>query len=509
MTSRTETNGSQGEEDPHTSPDIHPSLDATDEHVHPRAAVTVLCLAGIVVALMQTIIVPLIPQLPTLLNADASNTTWAITITLLVGAVATPIGGRIGDMYGKRLAILASLGFVAVGSITCALSTSLPLFILGRGLQGLGFGIIALGISVMRDIVPARYLGSAVGTMSASLGIGGALGLPFAAAIAQHVSWHALFWSCGAVAALAAVGVVLTVPKSSSASGGRFDLLGALGLAGVLVCLLLPLSKGAVWGWAAPLTLGCFGGFVVLLGVWSAVELRRPNPLIDLRILGERPLLLTNLASIATGFAFYAMQLIPIQLLMAPTSSPNGFGYDMVHASLILAPSGLVMFALSNLSGRINAALGARVSLALGGAVIGIGYVVFIVGLAGPWALTWVHMLVIACCIGAGLGIAYSAMPALIMQSVSIEQTGESNGVNALMRIIGTSTASAVVGMLLTWSMITVTGPDGTDPDGGVISVPASEGYLWASGIALTACVVASVVAMAIPGRRGLTETPV
>ncbi len=113
-------------------------------------------------------------------------------------------------------------------------------------------------------------------------------------------------------------------------------------------------------------------------------------------------------------------------------------------------------------------------------------------------------MLVIACCIGAGLGIAYSAMPALIMQSVSVEQTGESNGVNALMRIIGTSTASAVVGMLLTWSVVTISGPDGVP-----IAVPASDGYLWAAGIALATCVIASVVALAIPARRGLTETPV
>ncbi len=158
------------------------------------------------------------------------------------------------------------------------------------------------------------------------------------------------------------------------------------------------------------------------------------------------------------------MQLIPIQLLMAPTFPPDGLGYDMVHASLILAPSGLVMFAMSNVSGRMNAALGARVSLALG-VVIGIGYHV-IVGVAGPWGISWIHMLVLSCCIGAGLGIAYSAMPALIMQVVSVEQTGESNGVNALMRIIGTSTASAVVGMLLTWSMTSFTGPDGASSRG-------------------------------------------
>ncbi|WP_287016214.1 MFS transporter [Gordonia sp. (in: high G+C Gram-positive bacteria)] len=467
---------------------------------HPRLAVTILCAAGIVVALMQTIIVPLIPQLPTLLNADPGDTTWALTITLLAGAVITPIGGRLGDMYGKRLMLVASMGCVATGSAVCALSASLPPFLVGRALQGLGFGTIALGISVMRDIVPPRHLGSSVGTMSASLGIGGALGLPFAAAIAQHVSWHALFWACAAAALLGAAGIALTVPESLSRTGGRFDLLGALGLAAMLVFLLLPLSKGSEWGWSAPLTIGMFAAFVVVAVVWWFVERRGANPLIDLDVATERPVMLTNIASVATGFAFYSMQLIPIQLLMAPTTGPNGLGLDMFTASLVLAPSGILMFIFSHVSARLTAAFGPRVSLATGGAVIAAGYVVFIVALTGPWAMNWGVMLGVACLIGAGLGVAYSAMPALIMSSVRVEQTGEANGVNALMRVVGTSTSAAVVGMILTWSMISVPAADGTG-----VGVPTESGYLWASAISLGACVLAIVLALAIPPRRPIS----
>ena len=473
------------------------------EH-HPRAAVTVLCAAGIVVALMQTIIVPLIPQLPTLLHADPGNTSWALTITLLVGAVVTPIGGRLGDMYGKRMALLGSMGCVGVGSVVCALSGALLPFLIGRGLQGLGFGTIALGISVMRDIVPPRHLGSSVGTMSASLGIGGALGLPFAALIAQHVSWHALFWACAGAALLGAVGIALTVPESPTRTGGRFDAVGALGLAAMLVCLLLPLSKGSTWGWASPMTLGLLVGFVVVGVMWCLYERGRGNALIDLTVAIERPVLLTNVASIATGFAFYSMHLIPIQLLMAPSTSRDGLGFDMVTASLILAPSGLLMFVFSHISGRLTTAFGPRISLAVGGLVIGSGYVVFLVALTGPWEMNWVLMLVIACLVGAGLGIAYSAMPALIMRSVRVEQTGEANGVNALMRVVGTSTSAALVGMLLTWSMVAVEASDGQ-----VTAVPSESGYLWAAGISLGACVVASLIALAIPPARPLVEEKV
>ena len=464
---------------------------------HPRAAVAVLCAAGIVVALMQTIIVPLIPQLPDLLHAAPSDTTWALTMTLLAGAVITPIGGRLGDMYGKRRMLLASMGCVAAGSILCALSSALLPFLIGRGLQGLGFGTIALGISVMRDIVPARHLGSSVGTMSASLGIGGALGLPVSAFIAQSIGWHALFWLCAGAAGMAAVGIALTVPESRGRAGGRFDLLGAVGLAAMLVCLLLPLSKGASWGWASPTTLGVLITFLIVAATWWRWERRRNTPLIDLRVALDRPVLLTNTASVATGFAFYSMQLMPIQLLMAPAGAPIGLGFDMLMASLVLAPSGILMFVFSHVSAWLTDRAGPRVSLAVGGLVIGLGYVVFLVLLL-TGGFTWWIMLIVACLTGAGLGIAYSAMPALIMRAVPVAQTGEANGVNALMRVVGTSTSAAVVGMVLTWSAVQISVP------GGAIVVPDTNGYLIASIVSLVACVVAAALAIAIPASRRL-----
>ena len=180
------------------------------------------------------------------------------------------------------------------------------------------------------------------------------------------------------------------------------------------------------------------------------------------------------------------MQLMPIQVLMAPSAAETGLGLDMVDASLILAPSGIVMFAFSHLSARLTIAFGPRISLATGGAVIGLGYVMFIVLLIGWLPVDWWTMLVNGCIIGAGLGIAYSAMPALIMSAVPVEQTGEANGVNALMRVVGTSMSAALVGMILTWSLTE-------------LGVPSTAGYLWASGISLAACVVAALIALAIP----------
>ncbi|ADG78864.1 major facilitator superfamily MFS_1 [Tsukamurella paurometabola DSM 20162] len=463
---------------------------------YPRAAVAVLCAAGIVVALMQTIIVPLIPELPDMLHASPSNASWTLTITLLVGAVGTPIAGRLGDMFGKRRVLLGTMTAVAVGSTVCAMSPAFIPFLLGRGLQGLGIGAIAVGISILRDIVPAARLGSAVGTMSASLGVGGALGLPIAAVIARHVNWHALFWVCAIAAVACGVAIFRLVPTGPADPGGSFDAVGTAGLTVVLTLILLPLSKAAEWGWTSPVTLTLFAAFLLAGSLWWRYELRTPNALIDVRTLLRRPILLTNAASVATGFAFYAMQLMPIQILMAPDSAPTGLGLGMVNASLVLMPSGLVMFAFTRVSARITDRHGARLSLALGAVVIAGGYLILLLAIVGPWPVGWWWILASSATVGAGLGIAYSAMPALIMAVVPVEQTGEANGVNALMRSVGTATATAVVAMVLTGDAVSTMTLDGN------VETPSSGAYTATTLLGLTICLLAAICALAIPRLR-------
>jgi predicted MFS family arabinose efflux permease len=137
------------------------------------------------------------------------------------------------------------------GSITAALSDSLAPMIVGRVLQGTAGGVIPLGISIMRDELLAERLGSATAMMSASLGVGAALGLPAAALIADNFDWRMLFWSSAAMGAVALLLVLLLVPESKVRTGGRFDLIGGLGMAAGLVCLLLAISKGGDWGWSS------------------------------------------------------------------------------------------------------------------------------------------------------------------------------------------------------------------------------------------------------------------
>jgi MFS family permease len=470
----------------------HPGDAGTPAPPRANLVVAVLAMAGIVVSLMQTLVIPLIPQLPRLLHSSAADTTWAITATLLAGAVATPTVGRLGDMYGKRRMLLVSLVLLVAGSVIGALSDSLTPMIAGRALQGLAAGVIPLGISIMRDELPAERLGSATALMSASLGVGGALGLPAAALLAERADWHILFWTAAWLGALVTGLVVAFVPESRVRTGGRFDLVGAAGLSIGLVCLLLAISKGSAWGWRSPVTTGLFGVAVVVLAVWGRWELRARQPLVDLRTAVRRQVLLTNLASGVFGFAMFAMSLVLPQLLQLPENTGYGLGRSLLTVGLVMAPSGLVMMAVAPLSARISRTRGPKTTLMLGAAVVATGYGLNIVLMSATW-----HLVLVSSLIGAGIGLAYGAMPALVMGAVPVSETAAANSLNTLMRSIGTSVSSAVAGLVLAQMTITY----------GSVAFPSQNGFRVVMAIGAATALGALCIAGFLP-RRNPTSTP-
>lgn len=455
--------------------------------MRPGGIVTVLASCGLVASFMQTLVIPLIPSLPAILGADAADASWVITVTLLAAAVIMPVSGRLGDLYGKRLVLLVSLGVLIAGSVVCALASGLLPMILGRGLQGCAMGIIPLGISIMRDILPAERVGSAIAMMSATLGVGGAIGLPVSAVVAQAASWRVLFWLVAGLGAACLALLWVVVPDSSLRADGRFDGLGAVGLAAGLVSLLLAITKGGVWGWGSPTTLGLFAAAAVVFAVWGVYQLRVRHPLVNLRVSARRPVLFTNVASVLVGFSMYSSSLVLPQLLQAPATTGYGLGQSMVAAGLWMAPGGLVMMALSPVSARLTRRSGPRTSLVVGAGVIAVGYVGSTLLLGNV-----VEVMIAAVIVSAGVGIAYAAMPGLIMGSVPLHETASANGLNSLMRSVGTSVSSAVMATLLAQMTFTV----------GTLTVPSLTGFRVAFLIAAGAALVGLLVTLLVPSAR-------
>ncbi len=451
------------------------------------AVVPVLAFAGIVVAVMQTLLVPVIKDLPQLLDTAPADATWVLTSTLLSGAVATPIMGRLGDLYGKRRMLVTSLAVMVVGALVSAFTSDLLLMIAGRTLQGFAMGAIPLGIGLMRDMLPPERLGSAMALMSSSIGVGGGLALPAAALVAQHSDWHALYFGAAALGVLAIALTLLVVPESPARAGGGFDLPGALGLSAGLVLFLLPVSKGSDWGWTSGTTLALFGAAAVVLLLWGLMELRVSAPLVDLRTTARREVLLTNLASIMVGVSFFVVSLVLPQLLQLPASTGYGLGQSMVVAGLCVAPLGLTMMFTAPVYARLSARYGPKSTLILGLLVIAAGYG----GGLGLMDAAW-QTVVTSVVLGAGIGLAYSSLPALIIGAVPASETGAANGLNTLMRSIGTSVSSAVIGMVLANTADTVGG----------VAVPTLHGFRLSFLIATAAVAVGLALALFLPGGR-------
>ncbi|MFG2650514.1 MFS transporter [Streptomyces sp. NPDC048436] len=449
-----------------------------------RLTVPVLAFGGILMAVTQTVVVPLLPDLPRLTGSSPGAVSWLVTATLLAGAVLTPVLGRAGDMYGKRRVLLAALGLMTAGSTLCALTSDIRILIAARALQGAAAAVVPLSISILRDELPPERTGSAVALMSSTVGIGAALGLPLAALIVQYADWHAMFW---ATSALGAIGFTLawwTVRESPVRSPARFDTWGALGLAAGLVCLLLAVSQGGQWGWGSAPVIGLFVAALAILAVWWRQQLGAKAPLVDLRLASGRRVALPHVAALLAGFAFYANSLVTAQLLQAPVASGYGLGLSIVATGLCLLPNGVIMLVLSPVSARVSTAYGARVTLAVGAAVIALGYVLRIVDSRHLWTIV-----LGAAVVSTGTTFAYSALPTLILRAVPLTQTASANGVNVLMRTIGQSMCSAAVAAALVHHTTALDG----------VRVPTLSGYQLAFAMAGTIALVACATALAIP----------
>lgn len=453
-----------------------------------RLITAILCLSGTVVALQQTMVIPLLPDFPKILGVSADDASWLVTVTLLTSAVATPIVSRLADMFGKRRMMLISMTMIVVGSLVAAIGGNFVALLIGRGLQGFAISMIPVGISIMRDELPKEKVASATALMSATLGIGSALGLPLSGLIFEHLGWPAIFWLSAIVGVLLIIAVAVVVPESSVRTRGKFDFLGAVMLSTALTAILLAISKGARWGWTSELTLLMFVIGIVTLALWFPYELRVTQPMVDLRTSAKRPVLLTNVASILVGFSMYANNLSTTQQLQMPKISGYGFELGVMAAGLCMIPAGLAMVFFAPVSANITKRFGAKITLIVGGTVLALAYIARVF-LTGSIAL----IIISAAVVSIGTAIAYSAMPMLIMRSVPITETASANGLNSLLRSVGTSTSSAVVAAMLTSMVIP------SRPGEGLPSIDAFKNIFW---LAALAAVAAAAAAAFIP-RRG------
>jgi EmrB/QacA subfamily drug resistance transporter len=454
----------------------------------------ILTLAGTAYALQQTMVVPALPALQQDLDTTTTWVTWVMTGFLLSAAVLTPILGKLGDRFGKERLLVISLAVFFVGCVGCAAAPDIWALIGFRVVSGTAGAVFPLSFGIIRDEFPHAKVKVGIGLLSAVFGVGGGFGLVLSGLVVDNLSWRWLFVIGAVPVAVATVLVHRFVPESPVRSRARIDVPGAALLSVVLASLLVALSEGSNWGWTSPAVLGLLALSVLSAVAWVVLERRVAEPLIDIQVMAERPVLLTNATALIAGFAMFGAFVLVPRFVESPDGLPSdiasqlgyGFGASATVTGLYLLPGSVLMLFAGPFAGLLGRRVGSKWPLAIGMALIAVSSALLAALHDEPW-----QVVVAMAGLSVGVGFAFAAMAALITEAVEPTETGIATGINTVMRTVG-----AVVGAQVGAAILTASTVLGT-------SVPNEHAYVTAFALSAVAALFAAAIAVFVtPARR-------
>ncbi|MGI8484038.1 MAG: MFS transporter [Thermomicrobiales bacterium] len=454
-----------------------------------KALLPVLIYSALVMSVLSTLGAPMIPTIAHDQGVTLEAAQWILTVMLLVGAVATPITGRLADGPYRKVTILGSLGLVLIGSVVVAVSPSFALLIVGRALQGFGLGLVPLAISVARDCLPADKVRPGIAILSITTAAGAGLGYPVTGLIAQRLDYRAGFWFAAIITVIALALVVVVVPAGSLRKPNPLDFVGAILLSIVLASLLLFISEGSKWGWTSGKILGLAAISVVAGGIWIWQALRTPYPLVDLRIMTNRSVLTADIVALLMGVSLYAMSSLINRYVQAPKEAGYGFHAGLVATGLMLGPLAIGSLLSNRMSSVLTARYGPRLVLPLGSFIVAVDMVFVALMRTSQWEIVIAMVM-----LGLGIGLAFAAMPLLIIRAVPPSETGSATSMNTVLRSVGGAIGSAAsIALLSTYT------PVGQH-------LPTNTGYTVTFLVGAAICLVSGVVSAIMLPRTSVSE---
>jgi EmrB/QacA subfamily drug resistance transporter len=447
----------------------------------------VLSLGGISYALLQSLVVPALPEIQASLHSSESAVGWVLTAYLLSASVATPIIGRLGDVYGKERLLMLVLLALAFGTLISAIASSLWLMVLGRVIQGAGGGIFPLAFSIIRDEFPGPRVPGAIGLVSSLLGIGGGAGVVFAGIITEHLSYHWLFWFPLVLIVFTALLTRRYIPESPVKTPAEINYRAAGLMTVGISAVLLAITETSTWGWGSPKTLGLLALGLVVIVAWVLEERRSREPLVDMRMMAIRGVWTTNTVAFLIGVGMYSSFILLPELVQEPASTGYGFGASVTVAGLFLLPATIAIIVVGQMAGYLERRIGSRGAL-IGGALFSlVCYALLVADRSQEW-----QIYLAAGLLGIGIGLSFSAMANLIVQNVRQDQTGVATGMNAVTRTLGGAFGGQLAATLLADNI-------------GSSGLPTSSGFTLSFLMCLIALAGALGFALLVP-RRSANE---
>jgi EmrB/QacA subfamily drug resistance transporter len=405
-----------------------------------------------------------LPRMAADLGSTTTDLQWVISVYMLaLGACMAP-AGRIGDIFGRRRALLAGIALFGVASVFCAVAPSAAVVIAFRAVQGVGAALIfPVSVSVLTNTLPAEKSSHAIGLAYGIAGLGNAAGPLVGGLLTQTLGWRAIFWLLVPLAAISlAVGMKFIPETFDETVPRRLDLSG-LGLVTTGIALFtLAFDRAPSWGWLSAPTIGVFVGSLALLTAFVAVETHVRFPLIDLSLLANPKFAVMVVAGTVANIAYV------VTVFLSTMNLQLVRGLDPLTAGLaFLGPS-----AGAALGGAVSGRLASRYPPV---AVMGIGSTVAALSLAVLAASTdWVLYLVALTACGFTMGLVYAFTTVATQTVVAPERAGEAAGVTLT-------------------SLVTLAGV-GVAVSGTVLELLAHHGMSTGHGIRLILAVIAALL---------------
>jgi EmrB/QacA subfamily drug resistance transporter len=400
-----------------------------------------MCFALFMIMLDNTVVNVALPSIQDDLGATLSGLEWTVNIYTLTFAVLLVTGGRLGDILGRRRMFLFGVVVFALSSAAIGLSPGQGWLIAGRALQGVGAAfMMPATLSIITVTFPAEERGKAIGTWAGVSALALAIGPVIGGALAEYVSWRAIFF-LNLPVAVGAVAVTLFATRESRDESRRhsIDWLGIGALSVGLSALVLALVEGNAWGWDSAGVIALFATALVGLASFALIEPRVEEPMVDFSLFRSRTFLGANAVAFIVSFAMFAM------FFFTALYMQNILGYSPVEAGVRFLPSTLMIVLIAPIAGRLADRVGPR-PLIVGGLTL-VALALFLqtrIDVHTGYGL----LLPAFVLMGIGMALVMSPMSTAAMNSVEPQKAGVGSGILSMNRMVGATFGVAAIGAL-------------------------------------------------------------
>jgi EmrB/QacA subfamily drug resistance transporter len=398
-----------------------------------------MCFALFMIMLDNTVVNVALPSIERDLGSSLSSLEWIINGYTLAFAVFLATGGRLGDIFGRRLTFLIGVTLFSIASATAGFAPDTTLLVASRVVQGIGGALMMPAtLSIVTNAFPASERGKAIGTWAGVSALALAIGPVLGGFLTEAVTWRAIFFINLPVGIGAVIATLFAVRESRDDTVGReVDYAGVATLTVALTALVLALIEGNAWGWGSASVLGLLAGSIVMLGVFVAVELRVAAPMVEFRLFASRNFVGSNLIALIVTFAMLA------QFFFLALYMQNILGYSPLQAGIRFLPATLMIVAIAPLSGRLTDKIGARIPMAVGLSLVAAA--MFWLTQIGT-STTYGDLFPSFILMGIGMALVMSPMSTAAMNAVADAKAGIASGILSMNRMIGGTLGVAVIG---------------------------------------------------------------